>query len=247
MRKLFTEGISARDIAEPLRSFDGGTDAGEVLAVMRASGLEVAGVRRDGLVTRFVVQGDLGAGHCEEHARRFEAAVTVEENASLPEVLGVLAESPHCFVTLLGHAGALITRADIQKPPVRMWLFGMITIIEMFLARTVEESYPNDSWTARLSPGRLHKAEALRAERQRRGQAARLVDCLQFSDRAEILVKDPARRSEFGFESKRESERMIKQMESLRNNLAHAQDILAHDWDAIIMISKRLDRVMTRV
>jgi len=128
-----------------------------------------------------------------------------------------------------------------------MWLFGMITILEMFLANTIEEQYPNDSWRDQVSPGRLQKAEALLAERQRRNQPATLLDCLQFPDKLRILIKNPAWRRDFGFESIRAGEQAIKSVESLRNNLAHAQGIVNYDWEAIVAFSKRAITIISRI
>jgi len=36
----------------------------------------------------------------------------------------------------------------------------------------------------------------------------------------------------------------IKAVEALRNNLAHAQDIIARDWDTIVGLSENLDKVL---
>lgn len=47
------------------------------------------------------------------------------------------------------------------------------------------------------------------------------------------------------FESRREVERDVKLLEALRNSLAHAQDIITSDWDAIILLTKDIDRVLT--
>ena len=74
-----------------------------------------------------------------------------------------------------------------------------------------------------------------------------MSDCLQFTDKAQILIKDPEVLHEAGFSSKKEALRAIKDLQSLRNNLAHAQDILTYDWEIIVTISKRLDKVMTRI
>jgi hypothetical protein len=42
VRRVFTESFTARDVAEPLLSFDMGTSAGDVLALMEARGFDVA-------------------------------------------------------------------------------------------------------------------------------------------------------------------------------------------------------------
>jgi hypothetical protein len=128
-----------------------------------------------------------------------------------------------------------------------MWLFGMITIVEMYMVRQIELLFPHEAWRETISPGRLNKAETLRAERERMNQKARLVDCLHFVDKARILMKDPAVREDTGFGSKREAERALKAFESLRNNLAHGHDIVTYDWEAIVEVAGRLEKIMSRI
>jgi len=45
-------------------------------------------------------------------------------------------------------------------------------------------------------------------------------------------------------ESRRQTEQTVKMLESLRNNLAHSQDILACDWETIVGICGDLERVI---
>ncbi|HTP94344.1 MAG TPA: hypothetical protein VMK05_00735, partial [Burkholderiales bacterium] len=107
----------------------------------------------------------------------------------------------------------------------------------------IERRWPDDAWTAQVSAGRLEKAKALHAERLRRGQDCRLLDCIQFSDKAQILMEDATERTAFGFESRAAAKRVIKEFESLRNNLAHAQDIVTHDWAQIARLARRIEEL----
>ena len=64
----------------------------------------------------------------------------------------------------------------------RMWLLGLITIVEMILSSMLARYYPEDSWQAELPEARLAKAQSLLAERRRGGQDLELRDCLHFVD-----------------------------------------------------------------
>ena len=247
MQRLFTEGITVLDISEALISFDAERDAAEVQLFMSEKNLAIIGVRKDGVVAGYAKKEELNGGNCADHLHNFDDKQVLPATSSLQELMGVLSENQYCFVTVLGKVGGIVSRTDIQKPPVRMWLFGMITISEMFMVRTIEKLYPNDTWQREMSKGRLKKAQGILQERQRRNQDARLIDCLQFSDKGYILIKDPVMRKDFGFESMRIAKRAVKDLESLRNNLAHAQDILTHDWATIVTIATRLNKVMTRI
>jgi len=247
MKRMFTEGFMAIDIAEPLASFDTDKCAVDTLQFMNKNDLEIVGIRREGVVAGYVQQQDLTGGKCGDHMHCFDKEIVLADTSFYPEVIDCLSRSKYCFISVLGSVGAVITRNDIQKPSVRMWLFGMITIVETFIARTIEIKYPQSTWRRELSPERLKKAEDLQNERKRRGQHVTLLDCLQLGDKAKIIMKDPEMREDMGFESKRTAEKVSKDFESLRNNLAHAQDIITNNWETIVVISRRLNKIMTRI
>jgi hypothetical protein len=247
MEKLFTEGFTARDIAEPLLSFDADKPAKHVREFMKDNNLGVVGVRNDGIVTGYLEPEDLADGNCGDYEHQYDEGTVLNQASSYRDVINCLDKSKYCFVSVLGNVGGVITRNDIQKPPVRMWLFGMITILEMFISRMLKTKYQDSSWQAEVSANRLKKAQNLYDERSRRNQHVELLDCLQLVDKAQILMKDPDIRADGGFESRRAAEKSIRDFESLRNNLAHTNDIVTYDWDVIVMVSQRLDKIMTRI
>ena len=242
--RLFVEAFSARDIASPLRSFDGERSASEVIATLRELGLEVCGIRTQGAVDRYLRREDGSSGTGLECAREFSRGQIVSGDAPLSDVIRVLTRHESCFVELLGQVEGVISRDDINSPIVRMWLFGIITIIEMSLMRWIRTDYPGDAWRTALSASRLEKALALFEERRRRNQSCELLDCLQLSDKAQVLLGDPSFLDWMGVESKRVAKGRIKEVESLRNNLAHAQDIVAHDWAQIARMAHRVEELL---
>jgi hypothetical protein len=244
MRKIFTESFSVSDIAESLTSFDATTHAADVRAVMAQAGYEVVGVRNKGIVAGYVAREELDDGTCGDYLHAFEETEIVSDSLCFPTVVELLTERPRLFVTSFGQVGGIVTRSDLQKPPVRMWLFGMVTIIEMGFIRLIEAKYADGGWKQFLSDARVEKAEALLAERQRRNQGLGLLDCFQFSDKGQIIVRDEELRDRVGFASRRKGEEAIKRLETLRNNLAHSQDIITFDWDSIVALSENLDRVL---
>ncbi|MEE8594544.1 MAG: Swt1 family HEPN domain-containing protein [Gemmatimonadota bacterium] len=249
MKRLFTEGFTVLDIAEPLLSFDATADATTAMVTLEGSRDPVGGVRRDGRVSGYVRASDLqSGGSCADHVREIDPARVLQHRASLPEVVERLGEGrEYCFVSVLGQIDAFVVRPHFEKPPARMWLFGLITIVEIFLTETIESLYPDDSWTELVSSGRMRKARELHAERMRRGQPVRLVDCLQVGDKMQLLIREEEWREEFEFSSRRESEKWIKELGSLRNNLAHAQPIVPLNWKMIVEAARRVDRIVARI
>ncbi|EGW54647.1 HD domain-containing protein [Candidatus Endoriftia persephone] len=242
--RLFTESFSASDIAEPLGSFDSDTSAIKAHEIMLSKGWSVAGLREDGVVEGYILRDDLQRGYCGDYRRSFSRGQLVRGDAPLSDVIYVLTRHASCFVNIIGGTSGIIIREHIQKPIVRMWLFGMITIIEINLVKRIEESYPDESWQSQLNDGRLDKAREMQQERQRRGQISRLIDCLQFSDKAQILIKDEVQLAWMGFDSRRVAKKALRDLESLRNNLAHSQDIVSHDWPQIARMTQRIEFLM---
>ena len=128
-----------------------------------------------------------------------------------------------------------------------MWLFGMITMLEMAFATRIRAQWPNDSWVDLCSASRLRKAEELYSERHRLNQHTDLVDCLQLADKAQVLINDADYLSKFDISSKGQADKLIKSISSLRNNLAHGQSIIAYDWPQIVRMTQRLEDIIARI
>jgi len=241
IERLFADAFTARDVAEPLRSFDGQLPAREAADFAAPFALDAIGVRQAGVVAGYALVADLGRGTCDTAFRPFEPDQIVDVDEPLSRVIDVLARFDHCFVRALDTVVGLVSRADMQKPLVRMWLFGIITLVEMEIARRIRISWPDDGWARLVPEQRLARARALSDERKRRGQPCELIDCLQLSDKAQVLMEDPDQLAAFGFDSRTAARRAVKALESLRNNLAHAQDIVTHDWAQIVRMARRFE------
>jgi hypothetical protein len=241
--QLFLSGFAARDIAESLASFDETTSADSIRAAMQAQRLDVAGIRKSGAVAGWVVPDDLVEHQESVHFRPFDAASVLADTASLNEVVQGLDAASHLFVRSFGQVSGLICRRDLQKPAMRMWLFGLVTITELRVTRMIDEYCPQDSWRQYLSEGRLQKASELQAERNRRGQQRTLLDCLQFADKGQIVARDDRLRERTRFSSKRKVEEFVNALQDLRNNLAHSQD-LTGDWEVIRDLAGNLHRIV---
>lgn len=239
--RRFGRYFRATDVAEPLRSFDAGREAEEVGAALDAP---IAGVRIDGEVRGYLRRDELvGSGPISHHP--IAAGQLLDASIPLSEIVIALTRHDPCFVTLLGQVVGYVSRQEMQKPVVRMWLFGLITLIELEITERVRTRWPDDAWTELLTKSRLAKARELQRERARRGTEIPLLDCLQLADKAGVFVREPEVLAALGFRTRGAAKRVIKDLQSLRNHLAHAQDIVSHDWTQIVRLARRLDAVGT--
>lgn len=246
LSRTFSQSLSTVDLAEPLRSLDDSQPVAAGADLLRARGVGVLGVRRAGAMAGWVRLDDLGGrGTLGDRLHEFQEAEVFSDHASLAAILSALSKAEYVFVEWLGEITAVITRHDLQKPPLRMWLFGAITVLDTNMSWAIEELYPGDSWRDQISEGRWEKASVLHTERQRRGTDCRMVDCLQIKDKADILARQPACLTLLGLSSRREMERFTREVEKLRNHLAHAQLLEPGDLAAAVRLASFIDAILS--
>jgi hypothetical protein len=207
---------------------------------MEGKNFDLVGVRQDGLVNGYLSREELAEDSCRDHIRLFTPKDDlIPDTANLVDVVKSLATNKQCFVTIFDQIGAIITLSDLEKPAMRMFLFGMVTIIEMTMTEILRRRYADGSWQKILSERRLARAKKIQDERSRCGQRVELIDCLQFGDKGWIITYDDELRAALGHKSHRESRNAVKEVESLRNNLAHAQEIIPSGWKRIVIACSR--------
>lgn len=244
MRELFHRNISVRYIAEHLTSFDEEAKAYDIGAFMSTNHYDVVGVRRQGQVIGYAEREDMNGGLLADHIRSFSDSHLIDETEPLVEAFILMRESPRLFVRVLGRVGGIVTRGDLQKAPVRMWLFGLTTLVEMQMLRIIRESYPDESWKNHLNEKRLESARQILSERHGRNEAIDLLDCLQFCDKRDIILKNSELREAVGLDSAKSGKRFLDHLERLRNSLAHAQDIVGGNWPGIVDLAEKTELLL---
>jgi hypothetical protein len=240
---LFTHSFTVKEIAAPLRSFDINNPVEEALEIMSAHSLSIMGLRESGETCGYVRYQDVkvGTGNCRAHLRLFRPGQIVGDDSSFIELIQVLTRQEYAFVSAFGAVSGYVDRGHLNNPVTRMWLFGILTFFEMRMVKLIQDHFPDESWRCLVPASRLDKALTLQQERSRRNQHSTLVECLQLSDKGQILLEHPLGLKLLDMRSKAAAKRMIKSIESLRNNLAHGQDIIKYDWSSIAAIAGRLE------
>lgn len=245
LRELF-DNISVRYIAENLASFDAGNEWANVKAFMAEHDYDIVGIRKNGVVVGYIDKTDFDDVTCNRH-RDFNESDIIPDSTSLIEVFKLLRDRPNfpiLFIKYLDQVSAIVTKGDLQKAPVRMWLFSLVTMLEMNMLRTIRIYHPEDSWKVFLSELRLEKASACHQLRISKNESIDLADCLQFCDKSTILVKSEKIRNVLHFESIQSAKKILKDSENLRNLVAHAQDILCDNWPSIVDTAEQIENLL---
>jgi CBS domain-containing protein len=245
LRRLFQRSITVREITEPLVSFDADRDSASILSFLEARNFDVAGVRDAGQVIGFVRREDLRSSPTQSCIQPFSPPDVLAESDSLLEAMDGLTRRRELFVSVLGQVGGIITKGDLQKTPVRLWLFGIVSLVEMQLLRYIRMQFPDSSWAEKLTPARVQQAQKTFDERRRRNEetsALDFADCLQFCDKAAIFTKELECAK--GFESRQAAQRFFSRVEALRNDLAHSNDILSGRWPELAELVQQCEKLL---
>jgi len=83
------------------------------------------------------------------------------------------------------------------------------------------------------------------AERKKRNEAIDLADCLQFCDKADLVLKIPTIKQKIEDRLKKNPKTVLDSAEELRDILAHAQDLVAGStWTDRIDLIKDIEKLL---
>lgn len=248
LRSLFEEGISARAILEPLLSCPARAPAAEMAQHLEARDFDVAGVQleQEGPVVGYVNRRDLEGGDVKDYLREFKPDDLVADSVPLAGIFGVLEDRNHVFVLAGSSVSAIVTRADLNKPPARIYLFGLVSLLEMHLTFWISQYYEGNSWQDKISKNRLDKAKWLLSKRQENNQDLGLLDCIQFCDRRDLFLASQAACKQLAIEGEEQRtnlKRLLDQAEDIRNNIAHSQYEIADgaSWSQVAGIVDQIE------
>lgn len=142
----------------------------------------------------------------------------------------------------LGDGWGLIRRDAVDRVIFRCWLFGIVTLVEMRLRDQLAER-ARERWQQLLSPARVEKAREMKQRRHDLGQDVDTIHNLQLGDLGTIAVRDDEIFEALRFDSKRKAKEFVHELEALRNNLAHSQEIARWNWPAIVQLAELSRRV----
>ncbi|PKP48103.1 MAG: hypothetical protein CVT94_09440 [Bacteroidetes bacterium HGW-Bacteroidetes-11] len=148
----------------------------------------------------------------------------VSESTPILDVMELLLEYPQVFVKVKRNVRMIVSRADLDSIPVRIWLFGMISILEVELRNKINNK--NLSWEASLSMGRLKYAKELFDKKKDRNEEVDLLNCLQLVDLSTIIYRNwRSFQSDFVYVDRNSFVSVFKKLNILRDELAHAQKL----------------------
>jgi len=245
LRSLYEQNITVNSISETMDTCHLNDDALHIKNLMDTKDFDVMGVEDHGVVIGYVIRNELKEGICQEYYRSFSPRELVSESTPLIDTLFFLKEKDRVFILEGNSVTKVVTLADLQKPPIRMLLFGLISLLEMHLYRIINDFFPEDTWKKHLNLHRIQIAEELFSLRKSRNEAIQLCDCLQICDKRDIVLNESPLRELLGIDSKSKGKSYFKQLEGLRNNLAHSQNLTTQNsWEELFLVLEQTEKLL---
>ncbi len=247
LKKIFIDSVTVRDIYEPLLCCRVDESAGHVKEILMHRQFDAAGViDKNQKVVGYVNTSDLKDGIINQYRIDIKIEQIISDSTPLASLLNILQVSDFFYVNHGAKIVGIITKADLNKPPVRVYVFGMLSLFEMHLNSWIRFEYPDNGWQEHISEQRLGKAQETYELRKKNNQDLYLIDCLQLADKRDLLAKSKEFRARFDF-TKQGFERFIRYAEQIRNEIAHSQDsiIASLPWESFVNVLEGVDRFLT--
>lgn len=246
LRELLDRSLSTKFIMESLHSFDERRDRASILEFMRQKDFDAVGITRRGRAIGFVERKDLEINVVADGWLRFAPSDCLRDRDPISSALAALETRPRVWVRTRTGVTGIVTRGDLQKAPVRMWLFAGVSLLEMQMLRVIRARYPDRSWKSLVSDNRRRYAERNLDTLRRRNEGTDLEDCLGFSDKARIVLSAPEMVKYFGFPSEQVAQEKLREIQTLRNLLAHSQDIVSSDASRLARIARDIESLLSK-
>ena len=242
LQALLGDWLRTRHLTQPLESIDKNQ-----ITHRPARTLSVLGVSHLGEVVGSIQVDALSDSDWQSHVARLSDEQVIDGDASLLALITRLAKRDWLFVRQAGRIDGFVSRSDLQRPPFRMLLFGLISLFEMRLLRLVQRHYSEAQVVEVLNASRLQKARRLHLDRKKRGEELHLTDCLQIADKRDLLLAAPHCSKLLGFDSNNKATKFFGKVEEMRDRLVHANDLVAgSSWEELLQVTLELAEFLER-
>lgn len=214
-----------------------------VLETMHRRNYDIMPVKENGKFVGYVEREILvKLKQIEPAIQQINLDIVVSADTCVHEMIDLFQKSRFFFVNRANDLVGLVTYADLDKIPVRVWLFILICKFEFLLLQLIKNFYEGSSWLNKLTTKRREKITDLFDEKRKHDIDISLENCLNLGDMIELLESDRKLRSFVGYTSRNSCKRECSGLDVLRNNVMHPSTSLVNNYDGVVL-SKRKNRL----
>lgn len=236
LQNIFIDNITTKFIYEPLACCKINDNAFEVKRTLDVKDFDTLGVLdKNQNKIGYIIHQELTDGEISKYVRAFETQLLISDSTPISDLLDILYEKEYVYVLEKDSIEGIVTRADINKPIVRIYLFGIISLFELHLNYWINKNNTENEWLEKLSEKRIIEAQKIYQQRKGNNSQLTVLECIQICDKKSILLKTDLFLESFEY-SKTKFKNLLENSESIRNELAHSQNsIIANlNWNEFV-------------
>lgn len=238
------ESIPVRLISEPLVSYDKQTPYADAVSDMKASRFDVAGVvdHADNVLGYIDSKGKL-SGVCgdKNHGHPFDPGSLVTDAMPIAEAGSLIARKRRVFVLERNKVTSIVTRADLQKAPVRMMIFGVITVLEMHLTNVLRREWPGDEWSKcdSFAPKQVKAIKDRFQQAKKRNDETDIFGCMDLYAKSLLACETNSLVDALQKDGPDDLESDLAEIRRLRNAVAHGKSLVTSNrsWNKVLQIT----------
>ena len=233
----------------PVEHLPHDTAPSDAAAWLDTNGYDAAPVYHDddpvGFLHKDDVTTDADGDTLDAHRTQLTIDHMISGDAPFPAVLSALVEHPVYFLGGHSHVDGILTRADLNTAPARIYLFDRITYLEEHLRELILAEAPD--W--KDTPVTIDELDAIEI-RYDDAQAANValdeIHYAQFSTLETIVTNVEACWDACGFSRGTTAESSLHDITQLRNDVAHANLVVENtDSDEFLNAGRTTENLAT--
>lgn len=201
---------------------------------LETNGYDAAPIERQGDAVGFIHEDDVTADDdgdtLEEHLTPLTIDYMMSGDTAFEDVLAALIEEPVYFLGGHSRITGILTRADLNTAPARIYLFDRISYLEEHLRELILEHAPNWKQTP-VTVDELDDIEDRYADAQAANVELEEIHYAQFSTLNTIISNVEACWQACGFSTTAQADSQLHEITDLRNDVAHA-NLLVENTDS---------------
>lgn len=172
----------------------------------------------------------------------------ISRDTPIPDLLELFVKSsrPGFLVLQRQDIVGLVTPADLNKLPARVYFYNLVGELELALARGIRQQFGRDAIAILNSLSDERRNELINTEEDLQSGNVDIdpVQLLNLSDLINIVVKQEDLRTRLSFDSRKQAEKVLNSLVKLRNNTMHlVRPLLKKIPDDLLKLHNQLQQI----
>lgn len=187
LRNIFEHKINAIHIAEELQSVQFDADSVQLKKIMESKDFDIYDINDGNLINGYIEIAALKGGNCNKYFQSFTSSDLIADSTPLKDILPLLKYKSRIFVLYGTEVKGISIISNLQKLTVRLFLFDLISFLEIKITNLILLIYPDDNWEPLIFNNNFNFAKKRLQKLEDKNEHLELVDSLVFSDKIKIL------------------------------------------------------------